>query len=301
MTLESLTAVVLNWRTPELATRAAGALLDDGVPPERVVVVDNGSDDGSPERLRNEFPRSVVLALPENVGFARGANAGAAERPGTAYLFVNSDAFVHAPRSVGVLVAALDDPGVGIAVPRLLNEDLTLQPSVVPLSSPVSELVRASGLSRFVPNRHQPVVGTHWDHAATRDVHAAIGAVLLVRATTWDELGGFDERMFMYAEDHDLFWRARRHGWRTRFVADAEFVHLGGGTTGRVWSDAARAERVARAEAALVRAHLPRGRAALTLGLMALGVGVRAVAFRVLGRRDRAAEQAAWLRGYLGR
>jgi GT2 family glycosyltransferase len=172
---------------------------------------------------------------------------------------------------------------------------------VVPLSSPLPELVRSSGLSRLVPNRLQPQLGTHWDHAHTRDVQAAVGAVLLVRATTWDELGGFDERAFMYAEDHDLFWRTRERGWHTRFVADAEFVHLGGGTTERIWSDAARAERVARAEAALVRAHLPRGRATLTLGLMAAGVGVRAVAFRLLGKRERAAAQAAWLRGYVGR
>ena len=105
-----------------------------------------------------------------NVGFARGNNAGAAALGGGAYLFVNSDAFVHRPGSVGRLVDALAAPGVGVAVPRLLNEDLTLQPSVVPTSSPLPELVRASGLSRFVPNRLQPALGTHWDHSESLDL-----------------------------------------------------------------------------------------------------------------------------------
>src|SRR6202007_694727 len=110
-----------------------------------------------------------------------------------------------------------EDPAVGIAVPRLLNEDLTLQPNVMPLSRPLPELVRASGLSGLVPNRFQPSLGTHWDHARSREIQPAIGPVLLVRAEAWHKLGGFDEQRFMYAEDLDLFWRAARLGWRSRF------------------------------------------------------------------------------------
>src|SRR5439155_3686754 len=193
--------------------------------------------------------------LPENVGFARGNNLGASELAGSAYLFVNSDAFVHAPASVGRLLDATAGQ-VGLAVPRLLNEDLTLQPSVVPTSSPLSELVRASGLSRFVPNRLQPSLGTHWDHGESRTVQAATGAVVAVRDDAWQALGGFAEQRFMYAEDLDLFWRASELGWETRFVADAEFVHLGNTSAGARWSDPERAELVARAEAAMIREHL---------------------------------------------
>jgi N-acetylglucosaminyl-diphospho-decaprenol L-rhamnosyltransferase len=296
--LGDATAVVLNWRTADHAARAARALVEDGLPAERVVVVDNASGDGSVERLRAELPASRLLALDRNAGFAQGNNAGARELPGSAYLFVNSDAFVHRPGSVARLLEAVADPAAGVAVPRLLNEDLTLQPSVVPTSSPLPELVRASGLSRLVPNRLQPSLGTHWDHGDSRAVEAAIGAVLAVRGDAWEALEGFDERRFMYAEDIDLCWRARERGWEVRFVADAEFVHLGGASTGRRWSDPERAERVARAEAAMIRGHLPRGRAALTLALMALGVGGRALVHRALGNREAAETMAAWFRGY---
>jgi len=296
--LADLTAVVLNWRTPDLTVRAVRALLDDGVPAERVVVVDNGSDDGSAERFRTELPETRLLALEENVGFARGNNRAAAALPAGAYLFVNSDAFVHAPGTVSRLAAAAARPGVGITVPRLLNEDGTLQPNVVPTSSPLPELVRASGLSRFVPNRLQPSLGTHWDHGRSRLVQAAIGAVILVRAEAWDALGGFDERRFMYAEDMDLCWRARELGWHTAFVADAEFVHLGNTSGGRRWSSPERAERMARAQAEMIREHLPHRRAALTLALMAAGVGGRAVVRRVLGDSEGAATMRGWWRGY---
>src|SRR5439155_615326 len=76
-------------------------------------------------------------------------------------------------------------------------------------------------------NSIQPSLGTHWDHGQSRPVQAATGAVIAVREAAWAALGGFAERRFMYAEDLDLFWRARELGWETRFVAEAEFVHLG--------------------------------------------------------------------------
>jgi GT2 family glycosyltransferase len=297
----TLTAVVLNWRTADLTERAVQALIADGVPAERVVVVDNGSGDGSAERLGRELPRCTLLRLDENLGFARANNLGAQALSGEAYLFVNSDAFVHSPGSVERLLGALADPAVGIAVPRLLNQDASLQPSVVPISTPLPELARASGLSRLVPNRLQPSLGTHWDHRESRRIQAATGAVLLVRGTAWDQLGGFDEAHFMYAEEFDLFQRAAEHGWQARFVADAEFVHLGGASSSRRWGTPDRAERQARAEAAVVRAHLGRFRAAVTIALMAAGVGARAVLYRLRGDRPAAEVKAAWFRGYAGR
>ena len=301
MGAEELTAIVLNWRTPDLTRHAVESLIEDGVPAGRVVVVDNGSGGDAAAKLAADLGGTRQLALVENVGFARGNAAGAAALPGAAYLFVNSDAFVARAGSVARMLAALADPRVGIAVPRLLNEDRTLQPSVVPFSTPLSELVRASGLSRFVPNRLQPRLGTHWDHAETRPIEAAVGAVMLIRASTWEELGGFDESRFMYAEDHDLFRRAAVAGWQARFVADAEFVHLGSGSAARRWSDPDRARRVAAAEAAMVREHLGPLAGRLTVALMAAGVAVRAVFWRLRGDPKAARTQAAWLRGYLRR
>jgi N-acetylglucosaminyl-diphospho-decaprenol L-rhamnosyltransferase len=296
--LGSVTAVVLNWRTADLTERAVRALIADGVPASRIVVVDNGSGDGSAERLRTAFADARILALGENRGFAAANNAGAAELRGAAYLFVNSDAFVHRPGSVSALLRRLDASRAGLAVPRLRNPDLSLQPNVVPPSAPTVELIRTSGLSRFVPNRLRPGWSTHWDHATARRISAAIGAVVVVRADAWSALGGFDERRLMYAEDLDLFWRARTCNWEIWFEPAAEFVHLGQGTTNRYWRSVDRAARVAEAEAELIRTHMRPARARLTLAIMALGVGVRAAARRLRGDRERAHELAALARGY---
>ncbi len=298
--MRRLAAVVLNWRTPELTVRAVEALVADGLPPDRVVVVDNGSSDGSGQRLAGELPHSHVIELEENIGFARANNAGArALRSDEGYLFVNSDAFVHLPGSLERLGDALSDAKVGIAVPRLRNQDLTLQRTVVPASTPLPELVRAIGLSRLVPNRLQPALGAHWDHSHSRRIQAAMGAVMLVRARAWQQLGGFNERRFMYAEDLDLFWRAASLGWRTQFVAEAEFIHLGGASTGLLWDDPARAALVAEAQADMIRARLSPGRARASLALMSGGTAARALVHRLRGDELAAATQRAWCRGFL--
>jgi N-acetylglucosaminyl-diphospho-decaprenol L-rhamnosyltransferase len=298
--MDDVTAIVLNWRTPGDALRARDALVADGLPAGRVLLVDNGSADGSAERFARDAPGSPLLALADNVGFARANNAGACRLPATrAYLFVNSDAFVHRPGSVAALVRALSRAGVGTAVPRLRNPDLSLQANVVPMSAPLPELVRASGLSRLVPDRWQPSAGTYWSHDRSRPIQSAIGAVIAVRAEAWQASGGFDERMFMYAEDHDLFRRLAKLGWTAWFASDAEFVHLGAASSRQRWDDAQRAERVARAEATMLTGHLPTRSAAITIGVMAAGAAGRAVASRLLGRPQASAVQRSWMRGYV--
>jgi N-acetylglucosaminyl-diphospho-decaprenol L-rhamnosyltransferase len=298
MTFDRLTAVIVNYGTPELTLKAARALLDDGLPAGRLVLLDNGSEDDSHDRFRAELPDCVVTRLDQNVGFAGGANAGARQLDGDAYLIVNNDAFVHAPGSLQRLLGRLEDAEVGVVAPRLLNEDLTLQRNVVPTNSPAVALVRASGLSRFVPNRHQPSWSTHWDHSTSREIQAADGAVLLVRGETWRKLGGYDEAEHMYAEDLDLCWRAREAGWKVWFEPQAEFVHLGGGSTRRHWGDAERARRIGVAEAAMIERHLGPVSGRLTLALISSGLAARWLFWTALRNREAAAPYRGALAGY---
>jgi GT2 family glycosyltransferase len=301
VTTESLTVVICNWGTPDLTIRSARAVIADGVPTERVVVVDNGSEDDSYARFRAELAGCELVRLDENIGFARASNSGAGRLPGDAYLFVNNDAFVERAGSVEALLATLEDERVGVAAPRILNPDLTLQSTVVPISSPLVELVRASGVSRFLPNAIQPSWSTHWDHAEAREIQAVNGAVLLVRARTWEGLGGFAERAYMYAEDLDVCWRARLGGWKVWFTPEAEFVHLGNLASGRHWSNPQRAEMVGRSEADMIRTHLSGPSAALTVGLISAGLAVRWLVFTAARKRDVAASLRGGLRGYLSR
>jgi GT2 family glycosyltransferase len=299
--LQRLTAIVLNWEMPDLTARCVRSLLADGVPAERIVIVDNGSKDGSSDRFEREFADCLLVKLPENVGIARGINAGAKALDGDDYLILNNDAFAHAPGTVVRLVEALRRKDVGIAVPRLLNEDLTLQPNVVPLFkfSPFGAFVAATGIARLLPKPWRSILGAYWDHSASSNVVASSGAVYAVRAAAWQDLGGMSERRWMYCEDIDLCWRARERGWKIWFEHEATFVHLGSPTLSRHWKDATRAEMIARSEAAMVREHLSPNRARVTMLFLGLGSALRSVVF-ALARRPRATAERGAARGYVG-
>jgi GT2 family glycosyltransferase len=287
-TLDRLTIIVLNYGTPDMTIRCVRALLDDGVGAERVVVVDNGSEDDSATRLDAELPGCSVVALPENVGYSRAANAGAAHLEGDAYLVMNNDAFVHESGSVRSLLEPLADSSVGLVVPRLLNIDLSLQPSVRPLQTPRVAALQATGLGRLVPNRWQPRWSHHWDHRSSREIESANGAVVLVRKKAWDQLGGYNPARRMYAEDSDLFWRARKLGWRIWFTTKSEFVHLGNATGSRVWADSERAALIGREEARLLRDELSAPAAWFSVGAVCLYLTWRRAAFLAAGDRGAA-------------
>ncbi len=155
------------------------------------------------------------------------------------------------------------------------------------------------GPQPFHPEPLADTWSTHWDHETTRDIESADGQVHLVRGSLWHELGGYTEREFMYAEDLELRLRIRRAGWRIRFVRDAEFIHVGMGST-RLLFSAERAERIGRAEAAMLREHLSPAKAKITLWLLGLGLAARWLFHRLVGNRDAAASLRGSLKGYLG-
>jgi N-acetylglucosaminyl-diphospho-decaprenol L-rhamnosyltransferase len=298
--LASLTAVIVHFEEADLTIRCAEALIEDGLPAERVVVVDNGSRNESAGAVRAALSDCTLVSMGENVGYGRAANEAAAALPGSAYLILNNDAFVNRPSSLTRLLAALEKDGVGIVVPKLLNPDLTLQRSVRPLPTPSVALVQASGLSRFVPNRHQPRWSTYWDHSASRSIEAADGPVMLISGQAWEQLQGFSESVRIFGLESDLCWRAKKLGWKSWFCADAEFVHLGSATTGKEWSRPERAESVGRSEGTVIREQLPPRRATLSIALIAVGLAARYLFFKTR-RSPRAAYVHAELRGYLDR
>jgi GT2 family glycosyltransferase len=299
--LRAVTAVLLNWNQTEITLRSVRSLIDDGLPPDRIVVVDNASEPESWQRLRDALAECHLVRLDRNVGFARAANIGAQVLSGDYVFLVNNDAFVHRPGSLRRLVRALHRDRVGIAVPRVLNEDLSLQPNVIPFLRPLVALLRASGLSRFVPNRLQPRWATHWDHSESRSIDAANGAVMALRGDVWKELGGLTERAFMYAEDIDLFWRVRALGWDAWFEADAEFVHLGNTTSGTQWSLAQRAEVVGSAERAMLEDYLSPRSWRFVIATTRLGHALRLFVHKARGDERAAAVSAGSLRGLGGR
>lgn len=299
--LAGIIAVLANWNRPDITIRAAEALVNDGVPANRVVVVDDASSDDNWVLLRDALRACHLVRVDRSVGFARAMNLGARQLPGDYVFLVNNDAFVHRAGSVARLVRALQHDGVGVAVPKVLNEDLSLQPNVVPFVRPMVSVLRASGLSRFVPNRWQPGWATHWDHSESRFIDAANGAVMALRREVWEQLEGISERAFMYAEDVDLFWRVRELGWSAWFEADAEFVHLGRASSSTRWNLTQRAEVIGAAERQMLRDHLSEPAWRFVIATTRLGHLARALVRRLSGNGDAAAVSYASFRGLGGR
>lgn len=188
-----------------------------------VVVVDNGSVDGTADLLERRADCRVVRS--RNEGYSAGINRGvAAGGPAPAVLVLNPDIRLL-PGSVPPLLRRLvEHPRVGIVAPRIRTAagdlDLTLrrEPAVL----------RAIGLNRTGrPAFSEYLVHPH-EYEHEREVDWAVGAALLVRRTCHDDLGGWDESFFLYSEETDFCLRAGDRGWTTRYVPEAEVVHLAG-------------------------------------------------------------------------
>ena len=170
------------------------------------------------------------------IGYARAANRGARRRESDSYLLVNNDAFVHRPGTVRAMLEALEAPSVAIVYrPGADRPDLTIQPTVSALQTPAVALVRASGLSRLVPNRWQPSWSTHWDQSFSREVRPC-RRWRCSSPTAWDD-GRLRPGDVLLRRGSRLLLSRPASGWKVWFTADAEFLHIGGGSTATRWSN----------------------------------------------------------------
>jgi N-acetylglucosaminyl-diphospho-decaprenol L-rhamnosyltransferase len=228
-----VSAVIVHFRTLEETSRAVKAVAQHA-PGAEVVVVDNASGDEIRERLAAQVPGARVLREAVNRGFGAACNRGARETTRPYILFLNSDAYVR-PGAVVALAAALDaDPKAAAAGPRLIHPDGSTQASIRRLPTPWRIFCESAGLA-FVSGGREPFSGhtaTRQDHARTGPVQALMGAALLVRRSAFEEVGGFDEDFFLYAEETDLMARWSGRHWRIRYEPGAEVVHEGGRSGG---------------------------------------------------------------------
>ncbi len=232
-----------------------------------VIVVDNGSRDGTADALR-AFDGGVRLVAREaNGGFAVGVNAGAARARGRILLLLNSDA-CPTPGALERCLDVLDErPEAGVVGPQLLHEDGRLQNSVHAIPTIAAECVPAAILGVFHPDRYASKRVRARGRLA--EVEAVVGAALFVRRAAFDTLGGLCEDFFFYLEETDLCLRARRAGWHVLFVPDARFVHASGASSKRALPERARIEFL-RSLACFMRRHRGPAAARLVLGLRGL-------------------------------
>ena len=223
-------AVVVNYNAGPVLVDCVTSVLDEG--PVEAVVVDNDSSDGSVERLLAAHPDVTVVAAGENLGYARAANLGIAATTAPVVAVLNPDT-VLLPGAAAPILARFDAEDVlGAVGPMLKNTDGTVYPSARTVPS-VADAV-GHGLLYFVwagnPfTRRYRQADAH--PGRPRDVDWVSGAAIWLRRAALDQVGGWDERYFMYVEDVDLCWRLRRAGWRVAYEPGAAVEHLLGVST----------------------------------------------------------------------
>ena len=224
-----LSAIVVSYNTREMTLDCLRTLEGElrGAESE-TIVVDNASQDGSPAAIGMAFPATRVIVNATNKGFGAANNRAIKEARGKYFLFLNSDAFLH-PGALAKLVKYLDEHAeVGAVGPRLLNKDGSVQRSCFRFPTPQQSWVENLGIAALFPAHSRLGDYRRWAHDSERQVDWIVGACLLVRRTAVEQIGDFDEKFFLYAEETDWQRRMRYGGWEIAFTPTAEATHLGG-------------------------------------------------------------------------
>jgi GT2 family glycosyltransferase len=224
------TAVVVNWNAKPFLRSCIEALLDAQPQDLEILVVDNGSTDGSLDTLVEFGDRIRIIETGQNLGFGTGINLGVNSSRSHYVLVLNPDVVLDS-ESIPELVKYLDvNPTVGVVGPRLLDESGRTTASCGKAPNIVAEVCRKFLLHLVLPflkfGRQRPTM--------PKKMGWVTGACFLVRRKATESVGGFDEAIFMYYEDVDFCLRLQSVGWDVAYLPQATGRHSGGGSSRQV-------------------------------------------------------------------
>ncbi len=193
-----------------------------------LLIVDNTPCDDLALWVSEHLPAARLIANPAPLGYAANVNLGMRTAVSGRYVLMLNPDILCAPGLLDTLTSFMDhQPDAGVAAPRLLNPDGTLQPSCRAFPTPLTLALRFTRLDRFFSRARaiRRYLMTDWDHAAPADVDWVTGAAMIFRREALTAVGGLDESYFLYWEDLDLCLRLWRAGWRVCYVPQACATH----------------------------------------------------------------------------
>ena len=224
-----VTTIVVNWNLLEETSRCLHSLQQLNYP-SRIILVDNGSRDGSINHISDHFPLVEIISLPKNVGFSQACNLGirhALMESELEYIFLlNNDAVIHCAALQRLVKASLAVPQAGILGPKIYYQ-------YPPRKIWYAGARRRWGVLAAACKGRNTIDYGQFDQASLVDVDYIFGAAMFIRRSVFEHVGLFDERYFLYLEDLDFCLRAQQAGFSLLYVPSAKAWHIGSASTSK--------------------------------------------------------------------
>lgn len=223
-----LSISIVNWNVKELLKKCLNSILEnkDNLNIE-IFVVDNNSKDGSQDMVKKDFPQVKLIENKSNVGYAAANNKALKFSKGKYILLLNPDTEIK-PKAIRNMIDFMEsNPRAGAIGPKLLNPDGTLQRSCVSFPTLETALYNALFLDALLPK--SKIFGKYnmgyWNHNDLREVDQPMGAALMVRKKTIDQIGLMDEYNLFWFDEVDWCHEIKKHGWKIYYFPDAQVLH----------------------------------------------------------------------------
>lgn len=194
------------------------------------IVIDNASSDGSAQMVKQEFPQVILIENIDNRGFAAANNQGMLIAQGRYILLLNPDTVILDQAIDKTIKFAEENPDAAVIGVRNDDKDGQLTPNCFMFASVQNLIISLLGLHRLFPKNR--LFGrerlTWWNYLSVKEVDVVAGCFMLVHREALSQVGGLDERYFMYGEEMDWCWRFKKAGWKVLYYPDARIIHYGG-------------------------------------------------------------------------
>jgi GT2 family glycosyltransferase len=230
-----LSIIILNYNTNDFLLPCIKGIIEHTVDLDyEIIIVDNNSTDGTvsyiEQRIIPKYDSVKLIKNKSNKGFAHGNNLGMKHANGDYYLIMNSDILIWDNALKKLVEFMNNNPKAGIAGPRLLSPDGSLQYFAYEFPSPLVLLYRRTPLARFdfAKKAISKYLMTNWDHLQNKTVDWVQGSCMIVRKSATQKIGLMDEQFFMFLEDTDWCRRIWKAGYQVWYVAEIEIIHYHG-------------------------------------------------------------------------
>jgi GT2 family glycosyltransferase len=232
-----LSIIIVNYNVKEFIQNLLHSIVKatTGIKYE-VIIIDNASNDGSVEFIREKFPEVKLIVNSINRGFSRANNQGLSVAEGEYLLLLNPDTLLREDTLDKMIAFFKSTPEAGLAGCKILNPDGTLQLACRrSFPGPWTSFCKVTGLSSFFPNNRifARYNLTYLDENQTYEVDAVSGSFMMLKKEIYKKIGGLDEQFFMYGEDLDLCYRIQKAGYKVFYVHSTQIIHYKGESTKR--------------------------------------------------------------------